>query len=117
MDESALYVPAWWKSPQQIQHVQLRNVSRDRELERETETERKRKRKRDRERDGETEGESTAMEATELPVVLTAVLFSRNKSDHYISIKKEKINITLSSVKNCVQIYIKKIHIHDDFLH
>ncbi len=32
-------------SQQQIQHVQLRNVSRDRELERETETERKRKKK------------------------------------------------------------------------
>ncbi len=39
-------------SQQQIQHVKLRNVSRDRELERETETERKRKRKRDGERGG-----------------------------------------------------------------
>ncbi len=76
--------------------MQLRNVSRDRELKRETETERKKK-----EGWRERGGERALRWKLELPVRLTAVLFSRNESDPCISIEKSENDVKLSSVKVC----------------
>ncbi len=78
--------------------MQLRNVSRDRELERETETERKRKKK---ERGREREGSERAMRwKLELPVGLTAVLFHETKVIlAFLQKNQKQCIVKLSSVK------------------